>query len=74
MAKGHYTGTIATSNMSHHAGKFAGAGELGAKQMASPGKASMKTKTKMSGLPFEGSPNGGKSIGKNMPKTNKGGC
>lgn len=42
MAKGHFSGTIAHSNMAHHGGKVSGAGELSFG--AGPGKAAMKTK------------------------------
>lgn len=53
MSKGHFSGTVAASNMSHHGGKVKGAGELGG-NYGSPGKAAMKVKTKMSGLPYDG--------------------
>lgn len=52
----HFTGTMAHSTMAHHGGKVKGAGELGG-DYGSPGKAAMKTKTKMSGTPFEGGKN-----------------
>jgi hypothetical protein len=42
MAKGHFSGTLAASNMAHHGGKVAGAGELTIGM--GPGKAAMKTK------------------------------
>lgn len=42
MAKGHFSGTLAASNMAHHGGKVAGAGELSIGM--GPGKAAMKVK------------------------------
>lgn len=66
----HWSGTNAHSTMAHHGGKVSGAGELGG-VYGGPGKAAMKTKPKMSGLPFEGG--GNKSKAKVM-KANKSGC
>lgn len=42
MSKGHWSGTVAASNMAHHGGKHEGAGELSFG--TGPGKAAMKTK------------------------------
>ena len=42
MAKGHWSGTTAHSNMEHHGGKVEGAGELAFG--TGPGKRAMKTK------------------------------
>lgn len=42
MSKGHWSGTVAESNMAHHGGKVKGAGELSF--ATGPGKAAMKTK------------------------------
>lgn len=70
MAKGHFSGTMAHSTMAHHGGKVKGAGELGG-NYGGPGKAASKTKSKMSGLPFEGGAGSYKPKGM---KVNKKGC
>ena len=44
MANTHWSGTVASSNMAHHGGKYEGAGEL--TFGSGPGKAASRVKTK----------------------------
>lgn len=59
MSKANYHGSKKESGQIH-GGKVSGAGELGA---GNPGKAAMKVKPHMSGLPFEGGANSFKPKG-----------
>ncbi|MDE2100407.1 MAG: hypothetical protein KGL39_24355 [Patescibacteria group bacterium] len=60
--KKHYTKTVAHSNMAHHSGKTAGAGELSFGM--GPGKVSMKTKPNVEGFGIQDSGKAPKGVKK----------